>query len=38
MSIPVKTTVRCPQCGKEIEFTMWQSINDEILRFPGEHV
>jgi len=30
MSIPVKTTVRCPQCGKEIEFTMWQSINDEM--------
>ena len=30
MSIPVKTTVRCPQCGKEIDFTMWQSINDEM--------
>ena len=30
MSIPVKKTVRCPQCGKEIEFTMWQSINDEM--------
>lgn len=30
MSIPVKQTVSCPKCGKEIEFTMWQSINNEM--------
>ena len=28
MSIPVKQTVSCPKCGKDIEFTMWQSINN----------
>ena len=30
MSIPTKQTVPCPKCGKEIEFTLWQSINNEI--------
>lgn len=30
MSIPVKQTVSCPKCGKDIEFTMWQSINNEM--------
>lgn len=30
MSIPVKQTVPCPKCGKDIEFTMWQSINNEM--------
>ena len=27
MSIPHKQTVKCPKCGEEIEFTLWQSIN-----------
>lgn len=30
MSIPVKKTVPCSNCGKDIEFTMWQSINNEM--------
>ena len=30
MSIPRKQTVSCPKCGKTIEFTMWQSINNEM--------
>ena len=30
MSIPVKQTVTCPECGKPIAFTMWQSINTEM--------
>lgn len=30
MSIPVKQTVPCPKCGKDIEFTLWQSINNEM--------
>ena len=30
MSIPHKQTVRCPKCGEEIEFTLWQSINTEM--------
>ena len=30
MSIPVDQTVPCPKCGKDIEFTMWQSINNEM--------
>ena len=31
MSIPVDQTVPCPKCGKDIEFTMWQSINNVLL-------
>ncbi len=30
MSIPVKQSVSCPKCGKSIDFTMWQSINNEM--------
>ena len=30
MSIPHKQTVKCPKCGEEIEFTLWQSINTEM--------
>ncbi len=30
MSLPRTETVPCPKCGKEIEFTLWQSINNEI--------
>ena len=30
MSMPRKQTVTCPKCGKEIEFTLWQSINNEL--------
>lgn len=30
MSIPNKRTIKCPKCGKEIEFTLWQSINTDI--------
>ena len=30
MSMPIAQTVLCPECGKEIEFTLWQSINSEI--------
>ena len=30
MSMPRKQTVSCPKCGKTIEFTMWQSINNEM--------
>lgn len=30
MSIPRKQTVPCPKCGKDIEFTLWQSINNEM--------
>ncbi len=30
MSIPKKRTINCPQCGKEIEFTLWESINTEM--------
>ena len=30
MSMPIKQTVSCPKCGKSIEFTMWQSINNEM--------
>lgn len=30
MSIPIHQTIRCPKCGKDIEFTMWQTINDEL--------
>ena len=30
MSMPSKQIVSCPNCGKDIEFTMWQSINNEM--------
>ncbi len=30
MSIPSKRTINCPKCGKEIEFTLWQSINTDM--------
>ena len=30
MSMPRRETVPCPKCGKDIEFTLWQSINNEI--------
>ncbi len=30
MSLPKKATVKCPQCGEEIEFTRWDSINTEM--------
>ena len=30
MSIPIDKIVRCPKCGTDIKFTMWQSINNEI--------
>lgn len=30
MSMPSKQTVPCPKCGKNIEFTMWQSINNQM--------
>lgn len=30
MSMPSKQTVPCPKCGKDIEFTMWQSINNQM--------
>lgn len=30
MSIPRKETIKCPKCGAEIEFTLWQSINTEM--------
>ena len=30
MSSPHKQTVKCPKCGEEIEFTLWQSINTEM--------
>ena len=30
MSIPNKRTIKCPKCGKEIEFTLWQSINTDM--------
>lgn len=30
MSLPSKQTVKCPKCGAEIEFTLWNSINTEM--------
>ena len=30
MSLPEKKKVNCPKCGKEIEFTMWNSINTQM--------
>lgn len=30
MSMPREQKITCPQCGKEIEFTMWESINTEM--------
>ena len=27
MSIPWDRTIKCPKCGEELKFTMWQSIN-----------
>lgn len=30
MSMPSEQIVSCPNCGKNIEFTMWQSINNEM--------
>ncbi len=32
MSQSEKKSVKCPQCGKEIEFTLWSSINTD-MRF-----
>ena len=30
MSKPERRTITCPECGEEIEFTLWASINTEI--------
>lgn len=30
MSRPHKQIIKCPKCGKDIEFTLWQSINTEM--------
>ncbi len=30
MSQPVNQTVKCPQCGADIPFTLWRSINTDV--------
>ena len=30
MSMPHKEKIKCPKCGKELEYTMWQSINTQM--------
>ncbi len=30
MSMPHREKIKCPKCGKELEYTMWDSINTQM--------